>query len=127
MAIQRLKPRLGTVASTILTITPGSWRTPDHNSSSTKRGYGYRWQKARDGYLRKHPLCCYCEREGRVTAATVVDHIVAHQGDDRLFWDSTNWQPLCKPHHDGAKQREERGTEGQTPGGVGQAKSWTVV
>jgi len=24
-----------------------------------------------------------------------------------LFWDSANWQGLCKPHHDIDKQREE--------------------
>jgi 5-methylcytosine-specific restriction protein A len=27
----------------------------------------------------------------------------------QLFWDSEgNWQSLCKPHHDSAKQAEER-------------------
>jgi hypothetical protein len=24
-----------------------------------------------------------------------------------LFWDVTNWQALCKPHHDATKQAEE--------------------
>lgn len=24
-----------------------------------------------------------------------------------LFWDVSNWQPLCKPCHDVVKQREE--------------------
>ena len=50
-----------------------------------------------------------CQREGRVTAATVVDHKIPHKGDQRLFWDPANWQSLCKPHHDRDKQREERG------------------
>lgn len=26
-----------------------------------------------------------------------------------LFWDKTNWQSLCKPHHGSDKQREEQG------------------
>ena len=60
-------------------------------------------------YLTAHPLCVMCEREGRLTPATVVDHIVAHRNDQRLFWDQSNWQSLCKPHHDREKQREERG------------------
>jgi 5-methylcytosine-specific restriction protein A len=40
-----------------------------------------------------------CEAKGRVTAANVVDHIVDHRGDTKLFWDTSNWQPLCKPCH----------------------------
>jgi hypothetical protein len=26
-----------------------------------------------------------------------------------LFWDESNWQSLCKTHHDGEKQRQEQG------------------
>ena len=54
-----------------------------------------------------------CAALGRTTAATVVDHIKPHRGDDRLFWDfDNNVQSLCKPCHDRHKQRIERsGTE----------------
>jgi len=84
--------------------------TDKQRPSARARGYTHRWDKARATYLRSHPLCVMCEREGRVTAATVVDHIVPHRGDQRLFWDvENNWQSLCKSHHDSAKQREERG------------------
>lgn len=79
--------------------------------SASQRGYGSRWRSARAGFLRSHPLCRMCQAQGEVTAATVVDHIVPHKGDRALFWDSTNWQPLCKPCHDRHKQRIERGTE----------------
>jgi 5-methylcytosine-specific restriction protein A len=27
--------------------------------------------------------------------ATVTDHIEAHKGDMKLFWDPDNWQSLC--------------------------------
>jgi 5-methylcytosine-specific restriction enzyme A len=50
-----------------------------------------------------------CERQGRITEATVVDHITPHKGDQSLFWDSANWQPLCKLCHDSVKQREDLG------------------
>ncbi len=30
------------------------------------------------------------------------------QGHRKLFWDLTNWQPLCKSCHSRHKQREER-------------------
>lgn len=76
--------------------------------SAHQRGYGVRWRKARLAYLSEHPLCVYCEREGRVQAAEVVDHIKPHKGEMELFWDQDNWQSLCKPHHDSVKQSEER-------------------
>lgn len=82
--------------------------------SARDRGYSSTWDKARRTFLDAHPLCVMCEREGRVTAAAVVDHIKPHRGDQALFWDRANWQPLCKPHHDGAKQRAE--ARGYVPG-----------
>jgi 5-methylcytosine-specific restriction protein A len=78
--------------------------------SARERGYDSRWDKARKTYLAHNPLCVMCKREGRVTPATVVDHIKPHKGDKALFWDSeNNWQSLCAPHHNRDKQREERG------------------
>ena len=50
-------------------------------------------------YLRRYPLCVHCESAGRVTAATDVDHVIPHRGDETLFWREDNWQPLCKPCH----------------------------
>lgn len=76
--------------------------------SSTQRGYGYRWQKASKAYLAHHPLCVYCQQSRRITAATVVDHIVPHRGDQQLFWDSSNWQSLCATCHNSRKQSEEQ-------------------
>lgn len=74
---------------------------PAPRSSAAARGYDRRWRKARARYLRTHPLCVHCDALGLVTPATVVDHVVPHQGQqDALFWDETNWQPLCKPCHD---------------------------
>lgn len=108
MKLQMLK---GTVARPpapqVQTIAPGSWRTT--SMTAADRGYGYAWQKARARFLREHPLCVMCEQERptRVTAATVVDHKIPHRGDKVLFWDESNWQPLCGPHHSSDKQRQE--------------------
>lgn len=68
-----------------------------------------RWQRLREHVLTHSPLCHYCQRAGEVEPATVVDHIVPHKGDEVLFWDEANLQPLCKKCHDSDKQREERG------------------
>jgi 5-methylcytosine-specific restriction enzyme A len=72
------------------------------------RGYGAAWQRARLRFLREHPLCVRCDRDGIVRAAGIVDHVTPHRGDQTLFWDETNWQSLCKWHHDSEKQRQER-------------------
>ena len=77
--------------------------------SAAKRGYGAAWRKARLGFLASHPLCTACEKIGRVTAATVVDHIVAHKGSQALFWAYSNWQALCAPCHNSKTAREDGG------------------
>lgn len=100
-----LKPRLQTLQPTLKSVNPTSWRD---GKTSTQRGYGYKWQQAREGYLKKHPLCVMCEANGRVEEATVVDHIQPHEGDMTLFWDRKNWQPLCKHCHDSVKQSLEK-------------------
>ena len=64
------------------------------------RGYNAEWRRARKAFLQKHPLCAECGKEGKLTPATVVDHIIPHRGDKRLFWDEHNWQALCKNCHD---------------------------
>ena len=49
-----------------------------------------------------------CLEDGRLTPANVVDHIREHKGDESLFFDSSNLQSLCAPHHNSVKQSEER-------------------
>ncbi|MDQ0027745.1 5-methylcytosine-specific restriction endonuclease McrA [Variovorax paradoxus] len=68
-----------------------------------------RWRRRRAQFLDKYPLCVFCEREGRVELATVVDHKVPHRGDLELFWDWDNYQSLCKFHHDSTKKVIEAG------------------
>lgn len=126
MKLQALKPRLqaGPV-SRIPTVQTGSWRS--EKTSSTARGYGYKWQQARAAYLVKHPFCAYCLRDAGISYqqdavaiglacagkgigqpyAQVVDHIEPHRGDQALFWNKANWQALCSAHHSADKQREE--------------------
>lgn len=77
--------------------------------SSSQRGYGSKWQRAREWFLKSNPLCVRCASGNRVTVATVVDHIIAHKGDMSLFWDRDNWQALCKACHDTKTAREDGG------------------
>lgn len=75
--------------------------------SSSKRGYDYKWQKARALYLCMNPLCERCKEEGRFIIADVVDHIHPHHGNKKLFWDEGNWQALCKQCHDKKTRKED--------------------
>src|SRR5690554_5943624 len=99
MKLKTLKPRLS--------ATVNGRTTSQKRGTAASRGYGYRWQRERLEHLRASPLCVRCQEEGRVTAATVVDHRIPHQGNERLFWSRSNWQSLCAPHHNSEKQREE--------------------
>ena len=77
-----------------------SWSADRLRGGAVSRGYDRKWREARAAYLRRHPLCVRCQKEGKITLATVVDHIVPHRGDQLLFWDQENWQALCKACHD---------------------------
>ena len=77
--------------------------------TAAQRGYGGRWRKARLTFLKRHPLCVDCQKEDRITPATVVDHIIPHKGDRQLFWDSGNWQALCAYHHNLKTATEDGG------------------
>jgi 5-methylcytosine-specific restriction endonuclease McrA len=72
-----------------------------------------RWRKCRLAFLASSPLCVRCLVSKRTRAATVVDHVVPHQGDEDLFWDERNWQPLCKFHHDHKTATEDHGLHGK--------------
>jgi len=80
-----------------------------HSLYQTKR-----WKSERKVFLQEHPFCAICKKYGYLKAATVVDHIKPHKGDEVLFWDQSNWQACCKSCHDSTKQIKER--SGVMPG-----------
>lgn len=80
----------------------------NERSSASSRGYDYKWRQARKRFLKENTLCVKCKVEGKLTKATVVDHIKPHRGDKVLFWDESNWQPLCKQCHDRKTMTEDR-------------------
>lgn len=82
--------------------------------------YDGRWEKYREQFLRLHPLCacpdCDSGRK-RAIAATVVDHIEPHHGDDKRFWDPANHQAMAKRCHDRKTAREDGGFGNPRAGG----------
>jgi 5-methylcytosine-specific restriction protein A len=72
-----------------------AWRTS--TKTSTERGYGWDYQKARKRLLQDEPLCRECLKNGRVTVARIADHVIPlAQGGSRS---ANNLQPLCAPCH----------------------------
>ena len=79
--------------------------------STDARGYTKRWRRRSSLFRARYPLCgmrpngrapvmSECFATGRVTLATVVDHVVPHRGDHARFWDELeNWQALCGACH----------------------------
>lgn len=68
------------------------------------------WRNFRKQYLEANPLCVHCEKEGIITAATVLDHIKqVRAGGDPFSLD--NVQPLCAKHHN-RKSGKERWKQG---------------
>ena len=80
---------------------------PEEVRSTSSRGYGSRWQKARKRYLNAHPLCVECMKVGKYVRATDVDHVMPHRGDLDLFWDENNWQALCHSCHSRKTRSED--------------------
>ena len=96
MVLRTLKP--------IIPIAGGRIKMLDRRPGATERTRGNTWMKIRERWLRAHPLCVECERQGRVSAATQLDHITP-LGDGGAD-DESNYQGLCEPCHK-AKTAEE--------------------
>lgn len=79
-------------------------RFDQKRAPARERGYTTKWQREREAYLQANPTC---RRDGCGKPATVVDHVIPHRGDLKLFWRRSNWQPLCRSCHAGWKQRAE--------------------
>ena len=60
--------------------------------SARSRGYDSKWERESKAFLAlsENRLCaCGCGKP-----ADMIDHKVAHKGDQRLFWSRSNWQPM---------------------------------
>lgn len=74
--------------------------------TARQRGYTREWERESQAFLSlpENRFCaCGC---GRV--ANMVDHVMPHRGNMRLFWERSNWQPMAStPCHSSKKQRQE--------------------
>ena len=56
------------------------------------------WKALREYFINENPLCKWCEEEGKVNKADVIDHVKEIvDGGDRL--NQNNLMSLCHRHH----------------------------
>jgi 5-methylcytosine-specific restriction protein A len=88
--------------------------------SAASRGYDAAWRALRLSKLAADPLCWWCLREGILTPANTVDHIVpiSERPELRMIW--SNLRSGCKPCHDahtaGQTAAGHQGMRGHRPG-----------
>jgi 5-methylcytosine-specific restriction protein A len=92
-------------------VSSGSKCSEHKRTHASKHSEMYttpQYRQAAKTNLQSHPWCCdpldrhrhtiaYRMNPGQPVPATVLGHRIAHKGDERLFWDQSNWIPLCKP------------------------------
>lgn len=71
----------------------------DRRLSFRQRGYTSDWDKVRLIKLGHNPLCEQCEKDGRLTPATLVHHIKSLRDNGSLL-DMDNLMSLCIKCHD---------------------------
>ncbi len=71
----------------------------DHGGkTAAERGYGREHRRLRAELLQREPLCRVCKAQGRVTLATIADHITPFSKGGAAH-DIANLQPICAEHH----------------------------
>jgi 5-methylcytosine-specific restriction enzyme A len=107
--LNTLKPRLTQMPMRrVSTITEErdtfvDWRKWYKLARWKAKPHGLRWRVL----LRDLFTCQMCGKLEGDTSQLVADHKIPHGGDDALFWSEHNVWCVCKPCHDGAKQRQE--------------------
>lgn len=76
---------------------PESKQAKHIRDPESKKRYGRAWKRIRDRHIAQHPLCEVCKRNGRLTQAEEVHHILplSHGGTH----EDSNLMSLCKACH----------------------------
>lgn len=111
-------PRLTMLKPLVQKITPLVGRMPgeqardrdrERNQPWRKWYHSAEWKDLRMRVLQRDVFTCQmCKRIEGNTSKLIGDHKKPHHGDRALFFDEGNVWCVCKPCHDGEKQRMER-------------------
>ena len=110
--ITTLKPRLKAMAPKLKTAR--QVRDTRYSPDAQVRSWYHsaRWQDLREAVLIRDLYTCQQTGvlligEHPAPNSPVVDHVIPHRGDERLFWDVTNLQAVSKAYHDSDKRKME--------------------
>ena len=68
----------------------------------------YRYQKFRDSYKKRYPLCAECKRNGRIYPGDELDHIIPVSKGGAKY-DEANVEHLCRECHQSKSISEKAG------------------
>lgn len=105
---------------------PGSSYCQEHTPARAPKDtdpfyLSVQWRRFRQWYLGRHPLCEQCEKEGRLTRAAMVDHIVEIKDGGALTSES-NAMSLCWKCHGIKTANEKNHRKGSENNRAGSAK-----
>lgn len=112
MALKVLKPKLAKLPHRL--ATPREVRDKRYSPDATVRNWykSARWQALRLEVLARDLYTCrqtgvLLTGKSPAPNSPVVDHVIPHKGDERLFWDPNNLQAVSKAYHDSDKRKME--------------------
>lgn len=110
--LSAIKPRLGS-APPRLGRAAGDEKARDRDREASqpwrKWYHSAEWKALRMRVLiRDHFTCQMCGRTEGNTSMLIGDHKRQHHGDRAMFFDEKNVWCICKPCHDGEKQKMEK-------------------
>lgn len=114
--LKLLKPSVGALAPR-LGYVPGDEKAIDRMRTRDQGWRGWyklkRWADLKRAVFVRDKYICQrsgvlCIGKHPAPNSPVANHIVAHRGDERLFWDIDNVQTVSKAMHDSLIQAEER-------------------
>ena len=108
--LKQHKPRLSIIRPYRIQAPQGRKEYDQHrNQQEWRKWYKTaRWRSVRWAVLVRDKFTCQmCGLLEGNTSQLVADHKARHGGDPARFWDEAGIQCLCKPCHDGAKQKQD--------------------
>ena len=82
--------------------------TKEHNQK-VQSSYTYQWRKASKQFFKRASFVCSMSKEGRLTPATDVDHIIPHGGNRNFSGTERTGSPFVKVVHSKKTAEEDGG------------------
>lgn len=83
-------------------------RNESNRDSGDSSAYDATWQKLREKYISRNPLCERCRRRGETTPAEEVHHVIPIREDRHERLNPENLEALCRSCHARATRREDQ-------------------